>query len=75
MSKEAVYILEILKELGYYKQEKFPLYTDNNSALLLAYNPIFHEWTKHIAVKYHYIRELIYKGIIDLIYTYKRTKV
>ena len=67
-SKEAVYIAEILKELGYYKQEKFPLYTDNNGALLLAHNPVFHERSKHIAVKYHYIRELIYKGIIDLIY-------
>jgi hypothetical protein len=42
--------------------------TDNNGALLLAKNPIFHERTKHIAVKYHYIRDLIDKGILDLIY-------
>ena len=34
----------------------------------MAKNPQFHERTKHIAVKYHYIRELINKGIIDLIY-------
>ena len=37
-------------------------------ALLLVKNPIFHERTKHIAVKYHYIRDLIIKGIIDLNY-------
>ena len=67
-SKEAVYIKSLLQELGYYKQKKLPLYTDNNGALLLAKNPIFHEWTKHIAVKYHYIRDLINKGILDLIY-------
>jgi hypothetical protein len=41
---------------------------DNNGALLLAKNPVFHERTKHIAVKYHYIRDLINKGVIDLIY-------
>jgi hypothetical protein len=67
-AKEAVYIKSLLKELGHYKQNKLPLYTDNNGALLLAKNPIFHERTKHIAVKYHYIRDLINQGIIDLIY-------
>lgn len=67
-AKEAIYIKSILEELGYYKQEKFPIYSDNNGALLLAKNPVFHERTKHIAVKYHYIRDLIERGIIDLIY-------
>jgi len=67
-SREAIYIIALVKELGFYKQDKFPLYTDNNGALQLGYNPIFHERTKHIAVKYHYIRNLILEGIIDLIY-------
>ena len=44
------------------------IYTDNNRALLLANNPTFHERTKYIVVKYHYIRDLINKGILDLIY-------
>ena len=34
--KEAVYIKQLLTELGYYIQERFPDYTDNNGALLLA---------------------------------------
>ena len=34
----------------------------------MANNPVFHERTKHIAVKYYYIRDLINKGIIELIY-------
>jgi hypothetical protein len=66
--KEAIYIKALLEELGYYKQNKFLIYINNNKALLLAKNPVFHERTKHIAVKYHYIRDLIIKGIIDLNY-------
>ena len=49
-------------------QQKLPLYTNNNGALLLAKNPIYHKRTKHISVKYHYIRGLIEEGVIDLIY-------
>ena len=67
-AKEAVYIKALLEELGLYKQNKLPLYIDNNGALLLANNPVFHERTKHIVVKYYYIRDLINKGILDLIY-------
>ena len=67
--KEAVYIkvyyknsANIIKLTSRYK------YTNNNGVLLLAKNPIFHECTKHIAVKFHYIRELINKRIINLYY-------
>ena len=66
--KEAIYIKVLLEELGYYKQNKFLIYTDNNGVLLLAKNPIFHERTKYIAIKYYYIRDLIIKDIIDLNY-------
>ena len=57
-----------MTELGVYNQAKFPIYTDNSGALALAKNPVFHERTKHIAVKYYYIRQLIEKGIINLVY-------
>ena len=67
-AKEAVFIKQLMTELGFYNQAKFPLYTGNNGALALAKNPVFHERTKHIAVKYYYIRQLIEKGIINLVY-------
>ena len=59
---------QLMTELDVYRQTKFLIYTDNNRALVLAKNPIFYEWTKHIAVKYHYIRQLIEEGTIDLVY-------
>ena len=67
-TKEAVFIKQLMTELGAYNQAKFPIYTDNEGALALAKNPVFHERTKHIAVKYHYIRQLIEEGTIDLVY-------
>ena len=57
-----------MTELDVYKQAKFPIYIDNNRALTLTKNPIFHKRTKHITIKYHYIRQLIEERIIDLVY-------
>jgi hypothetical protein len=41
---------------------------DNQGALALAENPEFHQRTKHINVRYHYIRELVEKKQIELFY-------
>jgi hypothetical protein len=38
------------------------LRVDNKSALTLAKNLIFHEWSKHIRVRYHFIRDCLEEG-------------
>ena len=38
------------------------LYCDNNSAIALSKNPVFHGSSKHIRIKYHYIQDLIKEG-------------
>ena len=35
------------------------LYCDNTSAINISKNPMMHAKTKHIAIKYHYVRELV----------------
>jgi hypothetical protein len=37
---------------------------DNQSALALAKNPVFHERSKHIRVRYHFIRDSLVEGSI-----------
>ena len=34
------------------------LYCDNTSAINISKNPVIHAKIKHIAIKYHYVREL-----------------
>lgn len=66
-AREAQWIISLLKEIGFYHQKQLALYIDNKGANDISKNPVFHERTKHIALKYHYIRELVEKGIINLI--------
>ena len=42
------------------------LLVDNQSSIKLANNPIFHKRSKHIIIRYHFIRERIEMGGIDL---------
>ncbi|OKP08903.1 hypothetical protein PENSUB_5509, partial [Penicillium subrubescens] len=42
-----------------------PLYIDCNSALKLTRNPEFHNKSKHIDVKHHFVREKLAEGLIN----------
>ena len=70
--KEQQYINAILSELKPILAgtaiECLNIYTDSNSAIELAKNPIYHARTKHIDIQYHYIRECIQKGVSKLIW-------
>ena len=44
------------------------MFGDNQGALRLVANPEFHSKSKHIDVQYHYVRELLEKGITTVEY-------
>jgi len=50
------------------KLEKVPLYCDNTSAINLTKNPIQHSKTKHIEIRHHFIKDLIQKGDIEIMF-------
>jgi hypothetical protein len=43
-----------------------PLFCDNMSAISMAKNPVFHQKTRHINRRYHFIRESLKEGLIDM---------
>jgi len=46
-----------------------PLLSDNQGSLALASNPNHHRRTKHIDVRYHFIRAAVTNNTVDLRYT------
>lgn len=45
---------------------KVKLHVDNKSAVKLGRNPVHHERSKHIDLRYHYIRECVEQGKVDI---------
>jgi hypothetical protein len=54
-----------MEELGK-KQENSRLYCDSESAIHLANNSSFHSNTKHIQLRYHFIRSVLEDGHLKL---------
>jgi hypothetical protein len=50
------------------QRSKVPLLCDNESAIRMADNPVEHSRTKHIAIRYHFLRDHQQKGDIEIAY-------
>nr|GFB31448.1 hypothetical protein [Tanacetum cinerariifolium] len=48
--------------------DKIPLYCDSKAAIAILCNPVQHSHTKHIDVRYHFIKEKVEKGIVELFF-------
>lgn len=66
--REAAWLHRIIGELDRFQGIATPLLCDNESAISLAQNPEAHKRSKHIDVRYHFIREEIAKKVIDVSY-------
>ncbi|GJT76785.1 hypothetical protein Tco_1043510 [Tanacetum coccineum] len=48
--------------------DKIPMYCDLKAAIAISCNPLHHSCTKHIDVRYHFIKEQVEKGIVELFF-------
>jgi hypothetical protein len=68
-AKEVVWLRSVLRTLGVLPSDSLPtaLCMDNHRALLLVQNPATNQKTKHIRVSFHYIRDAVARGEIDVV--------
>ncbi|GAB2265401.1 hypothetical protein Dimus_037816 [Dionaea muscipula] len=64
--KEAIWIQGLLKEVQIFDGHCV-VFTDSQSALHLCKNPVYHERTKHVDVKYHFVRDTLAAGILTIV--------
>ncbi|GJR37297.1 retrovirus-related pol polyprotein from transposon TNT 1-94 [Tanacetum coccineum] len=56
---------KLLADYGFHFN-KILVYCDSKSAIAISCNPVQHSRTKHIVVRYHFIKEHVEKGAIEL---------
>ena len=63
---QAIWLRRILNYLNERQEGGTTIYCDNISSIALSKNQIFHERSKHIEIRYHFIRELVKNGDIKM---------
>jgi hypothetical protein len=64
---QLLWMRQTLRDYGY-KLTKVPLLCDNESAIRMADNPVEHSRTKHMAIRYHFLRDHQHRGDIEIAY-------
>jgi hypothetical protein len=59
---ELTWLQYLLHDLGIPLEHRPLIFWDNQSAIHMSHNPVFHACTKHIAIVYHFIREKVTVG-------------
>lgn len=58
----------ILEEIELLQKEDMIIYCDNMSTIKLSKNPMMHKRSMHIYVRFHFLRDLINDGVVDLVH-------
>jgi hypothetical protein len=67
-TKEAIWLRQLLSELGLDMSSPTALHIDNQSAIAITRNLEFHNHTKHIDVRYYFLRQVVEDKLIKLEY-------
>ena len=65
-AQEAVWIHKLLAGLLGQIPKPTVIHYDNQSCVQMSVNPIFHDKSKHIEIRYHFIHDMVLKGAIEL---------
>jgi len=63
-----IWMKRVLNSLGFSSCKCVKIFYDNSSIIKLSKNLILHGRTKHIDVKFHFLRVLVKKGVVELVH-------
>jgi hypothetical protein len=61
-----MWVRSLLRELGVSQRQSPILWCDNLGATYLTANPVFHARTKHIEIDFHFVRERVADGALEV---------
>lgn len=64
--KEGILLKGLLEDIGF-KQEVVKVWCDSQRFICLSKNIVFHERTKHVAVKYYFIRDIVAECDVEVL--------
>jgi hypothetical protein len=65
---QVLWMIQTLANLEVKYTAPIPIHCDNTSAISVSKNPVFHSKTKHIPIKYHFLREQVTKSVVSVHY-------
>lgn len=65
---QSVRLRRILEQIGHPQQKPTIVYCDNSSTIKLSRNPVLHGRSKHIDVRFHFLRDLSKDEVIELVH-------
>ena len=64
--REAVWLRKLLTDLLDHEMDPIIIHCDNQSCVKLSKNPVFHDRSKHIEIKYHYIIDMVQRKAVHV---------
>lgn len=65
---QAIWLRKVLADVGHNQVDATVIHCDSKSTVAMAKNPVFHGRSKHIKIKYHFLREAEGDGEVKLVY-------
>ena len=67
-TQESLYLMQLLNSMDNKTYKCAKVLEDNQGAIALSKNPVNRQRCKHIHIKYHFLREVLVSGKIDIVY-------